>query len=55
MHPPEHLEEWPDKDHATRLVFITRDVCSKELLASLEAFREIVGAMPRLVEANAPV
>ena len=55
MHPPEHLEEWPDEDHATRLVFITRDICSEELLASLEAFRGIVGAKPRLVEANASV
>ncbi len=55
MHPPEHLEEWPDEDHSTRLVFITRGIRSEEMLASLEAFREIIGAGPRLVEANAPV
>ncbi len=55
MHPPEHLEEWPDADRDTRLVFITRGIRSEELLASLEAFRGILGAGPRLVDANAPV
>ncbi|HZC19073.1 MAG TPA: GTP-binding protein [Rubrobacteraceae bacterium] len=55
MHPPEHLEEWPDEDHSTRLVFITRGIRSEELLYSLEAFRGVIGAGPRLVEADAPV
>jgi G3E family GTPase len=55
IHPPEHLEAWPDEDLQTRIVFITRDIRSEELLASLEAFRHIVGARPRLLEANAPV
>ena len=55
MHPPEHLEEWPEGDRGTRLVFITRGIRSEEMLASLEAFRGIIGAGPRLVEANAPV
>jgi G3E family GTPase len=26
MHPPSRLERWPDDDHRTRLVFITRDM-----------------------------
>lgn len=55
MHPPEHLEEWPDEDRGTRLVFITRGIRSEELLASLEAFRDVIGSGPRLVEAEAPV
>jgi G3E family GTPase len=55
IHPPEHLEAWPDEDHRTRIVFITKGIRSEELLASLEAFRHIVGARPRLLEANAPV
>ncbi len=55
MHPPEHLEEWPNEDHSTRLVFITRGIRSEDLLASLEAFRNLIGAGPRLVEAEAPV
>jgi G3E family GTPase len=55
MHPPDHLGEWPDEDRRSRIVFITRGVRSEELLDSLEAFRSILGAGPRLLEANAPV
>ncbi len=55
VHPPDHLEEWPDEDHRSRIVFITRDIRSEELLASLEAFRYVIGAGPRLLEANVPL
>lgn len=55
VHPPEHLEEWPDEDRRSRIIFITRGICSEELLASLEAFRGIVGAGPSVIETNAPV
>jgi G3E family GTPase len=55
VHPPEHLGEWPDDDRRSRIVFITRGVRSEELTTSLEAFRGIVGAGPRLLEADAPV
>lgn len=55
IHPPDHLEEWPDEDHRSRVVFITRDIHSEELLASLRAFGCIVGAVPRLLEADTPV
>ena len=55
VHPPDHLGKWPDEDHRSRVVFITRGIRSEELLASLEAFRNIVGAGPRLLEADAPV
>jgi G3E family GTPase len=55
VHPPEHLEEWPDGDRRSRIVFITRGVRSEELLVSLKAFRGIVGAGPRLLEADAPL
>lgn len=54
VHPPDHLEKWPDEDRRSRAVFITRGIRSEELLASLEAFRSIVGAGPRLLEARAP-
>jgi hypothetical protein len=50
-----HLGEWPDEDRRSRIIFITRGVRSEEPLASLEAFRSIVGAGPRLLKANAPV
>jgi G3E family GTPase len=55
IHPPDHLKEWPDEDHQSRVIFITRAIRSEELLASLEAFRRLIGAGPRLPEANAPV
>lgn len=48
MHPPDRLEEWPDEDHESRIIFITRSISSEELLASLEAFRYLIGARPRL-------
>ncbi len=38
VHPPEHLDAWPDDDHRSRLVFIARGIEQKELEASLAAF-----------------
>ena len=38
IHPPLHLERWPDDDRRSRLVFITRDIPRAELEASLSAF-----------------
>jgi G3E family GTPase len=38
VHRPRHLAAWPDDDHRTRIVFITRGIEREALLASLEAF-----------------
>jgi G3E family GTPase len=38
VHPPEHLPEWPDGDHRSRLVFIGRGLDREALEASLAAF-----------------
>lgn len=46
IHPPEHLDEWPDEDHRSRIIFITKRIHAGELLGSLEAFRELLGAWP---------
>ena len=40
MHPPLHLERWPDRDRSSRIVFITRDLPASRLKASLAAFLE---------------
>lgn len=40
LHPPERLEHWPDADHRTRLVFITRDIRRDELDGLLKAFTD---------------
>lgn len=52
IHPPDHLDEWPDEDHRSRIVFITKGIHSKELLASLQAFRNLLGARPVPLEAE---
>jgi G3E family GTPase len=44
IHPPEHLDEWPDEDHRSRIVFITKRIHPEELLDSLLAFRGLLGA-----------
>jgi G3E family GTPase len=46
IHPPEHLEGWPDEDRRSRIIFITKRIHPEELLASLEGFRELLGARP---------
>ena len=47
IHPPEHLERWPDEDHSSRIVFITKGIRPEDLLGSLEGFRGLLGARPR--------
>ena len=46
MHPPERLARWPDDDHRTRLVFITRDIERSELEQLLKAFTDPVTGGP---------
>jgi G3E family GTPase len=38
VHPPQHLEAWPDDDHRSRLVFIGSGFDADELTRSLAAF-----------------
>ena len=38
VHPPEHLDAWPDDDRRSRIVFIGRGVDVEALSASLAAF-----------------
>jgi G3E family GTPase len=38
VHPPEHLEEWPDEDRRSRIVFIGRGIEREALERSLAAF-----------------
>jgi len=46
IHPPEHLDRWPDENHRSRIVFISRRIRPEELLGSLEAFRGLLGSRP---------
>ena len=38
IHPPVHLDEWPDEDRRSRIVFIGRGIDTEALEASLRAF-----------------
>ncbi|MGN6571523.1 MAG: CobW family GTP-binding protein [Pseudolabrys sp.] len=38
FHPPARLERWPDEDHRTRLVFITRDLPERTVRELFDAF-----------------
>ena len=46
IHPPEHLDEWPDEDHRSRIVFITRGIHPEELLGSLRRFPRLARREP---------
>ena len=43
IHPPVHLDGWPDDDRRSRIVFIGRGVTGEELAASLAAFNAAAG------------
>jgi G3E family GTPase len=47
LHPPVRLERWPDDDHRTRLVFITRDMEER-------AIRDLFGAFTGQVAPDRP-
>ena len=47
VHPPRHLDAWPDEDRRPRLVFIVRGTEPDEILASLDAFGPVLGTRPR--------
>lgn len=47
IHPPEHLEKWPDEEHYSRIILIAKHIEPHEILASLRAFRHILGAEVR--------
>jgi G3E family GTPase len=46
IHPPQHLDAWPDEDHRSRTVFITRNIYPEDILGSLQAFQTLLGARP---------
>jgi G3E family GTPase len=50
VHPPEHLDAWPDDDRRSRIVFIGRGFTGEELERSLAAFNGAVsGSDPERV------
>jgi G3E family GTPase len=47
IHPPVHLDAWPDKDRASRLVFVVEDLDASSVRDSLFAFLEAAGGLDR--------
>ncbi len=45
-HPPLELASWPDHDHASRLVFITRNLPQERVLALLHSVRALAADAP---------
>ncbi len=48
VHPPQHLDRWPDDDRRSRLVFIVRDLARTAIEDSFAAFHRALAA-PALV------
>ena len=46
LFPPLELAAWPDQDHASRLVFITRNIPQEQVLALLQAVRGLAAGPP---------
>ena len=46
IHPPEHLDAWPDGDRTSRIILITKRVRPEDLTDSLRAFGGLLGARP---------
>jgi G3E family GTPase len=44
IHPPTHLDAWPDGTARTSLILITRGLVRARLQDSLEAFNRLAGA-----------
>ena len=44
VHPPSHLEQWPDSDRRSRLIFIVRGLQRARIERSLAAFNDLVNA-----------
>jgi G3E family GTPase len=58
VHPPEHLDAWPDEDHRSRMVFTGRGFDGEALERSLAVFNRLSeghGAAPRSASGRRPV
>lgn len=44
VHPPSHLEQWPDSDRRSRLIFIVRGLQRARIERSLAVFNDLVNA-----------
>ncbi|WP_079474101.1 CobW family GTP-binding protein [Marinococcus halophilus] len=50
IHPPEHLEAWPENTNQSFIVFIVREIEPINILNSLKAFQNRIGSTVNLME-----
>jgi G3E family GTPase len=50
IHPPEHLDKWPNDDKRSHVVFIMRSINPEEILRSLHAFQHVLGSRASIRE-----
>lgn len=48
VHPPSHLEKWPDRDQQSRLIFIVRNIESERIRKSLNIFNNLCNSNANL-------
>ena len=53
IHPPEHLEAWPEGEEHSHLVFILRSIQPEKIDESLKAFQDFLGTDAKILELNA--
>ncbi|EXX87042.1 cobalamin biosynthesis protein CobW [Paenibacillus darwinianus] len=52
IHPPEHLDGWPDGRRTSTIVFIMKKVQPQQVTSSLLAFQHMLGAVPYVLETD---
>ncbi len=58
VHPPAHLDAWPDADRRSRIIFIVRDIPRARIEASLAVFNDLANPEPAATDrlsAPAPI
>lgn len=55
IHPPDHLQKWPDDEKSSNLVFIIRSIQPESIQKSLETFQDLLGTKAEMVELNAKI
>ena len=52
IHPPEHLDSWPNDDHRSHVVFIMRSIDPADVFHSLQAFQQYIRCKSRPTRDN---
>lgn len=52
IHPPDHLNQWPDEERLSHLIFILRSIEPNAISTSLKTFQSFLGTEVELLEVN---